>query len=130
MNMLRAAAEWRRAQESLTATWLCQSNGLYANAISSAYFSVMHGAKAGLELRDVTARTHKGVGSMFSLYLVRTGLIESEWGALISHLGNLRIAAEYDVEEAFTEPDGHSAYERAEAFLSRIQPLLGGAVSG
>ena len=130
MNMLRAAAEWRRAQESLTATWLCQSNGLYANAISSAYFSVMHGAKAGLELRDVTARTHKGVGRMFSLYLVRTGLIESEWGALIGQLGNLRIAAEYDVEEAFIEPDGHSAYERAEAFLSRIRPLLGGAVSG
>ena len=130
MNMLRAAAEWRRAQESLTATWLRQSNGLYANAISSAYFSVMHGAKAGLELRDVTARTHKGVGSMFSLYLVRTGLIESEWGALIGQLGNLCIVAEYDVEEAFTEPDGYSAYERAEAFLSRIRPLLGGAVSG
>ena len=124
MNMLRAAAEWRRAQEGLTATRLCQSNGLYANAISSAYFSVMHGAKAGLELRDVTARTHKGVGKMFSLHLVRAGIIESEWGALIGQLYKLRIAADYDIEEVFNEPDARSAYNRAQAFLNRMQPIL------
>ena len=128
MNLLRAAAEWRRAQEGLTATRLCQSNGLYANAISSAYFSVIHGAKAGLELRGVTTRTHKGVGGMFSQHIVRTGLIESEWGALIGQLSNLRITAEYDVEATFNEPDARSAYEHAEAFLNRIRPIITDAI--
>ncbi len=65
---------------------------------------------------------------MFSLHLVKPGIIESEWGALIGQLGELRIAAEYDIEELFTESDGHSAYNRAEAFLNRILPIVADAI--
>jgi uncharacterized protein (UPF0332 family) len=129
MSASRAEAEWRRAQESLTASRLCQRNGLYADAISSAYYAVMHTAKSALELREITADTHKSVNALFGQHIVLAGLVERTWGREIGPLSGLRIVADYDVEVTFTEPDGRSAYERAEAFLNRIRPLLAATIS-
>ena len=128
MSVPKAAAEWRRAQDSLTAAALCQENGLYADAISSAYYAVMHAAKALLELHDVTARTHASVKNLFGQHIVSAGLVEGGWGREIGQLSDLRRVADYNVEAVFTEPDGRSAYERAQAFLNRIRPILADAI--
>lgn len=128
MSVPRAAAEWRRAQDSLAASRLCQENGLYADAISSAYYSVMHAAKASLELRGVTAQTHAGVRNSFGRRIVSAGLVEGRWGREIGLLSDLRLVADYNAQATFTEPDGSSAYERAEAFLDRIRSIITDAI--
>ena len=83
MSIARAAAEWRRALESLDASRICQGNGLYADAISRAYYAVMHAAKALLELRDITAESHEGVRNLFGYNVVISGLVERHWGGEI-----------------------------------------------
>ncbi len=87
MSVDVARAEWRRANECLTAALLCLNNGLNADAISRAYYAVMHAAKAALEIRDVSADSHQGVRNQFGLHIVRPGLVEPAWG---SEIGNLR----------------------------------------
>ena len=120
-----ARAEWRRANESLTAALLCLNNGLNADAISRAYYSVMHTAKAALETRNVSVDSHQGVRNQFGLYLVRPGLVEPNWGSEISRLNLLRLVADYDVKATISESDARDAFDSAEAFVDRMRPLLG-----
>ncbi len=120
-----AQAEWRRANESLTAALLCLNNSLNADAISRAYYSVMHAAKAALEFRDVSADSHQGVKSQFGLYIVRPGLVEPNWGSEIGRLNTLRIVADYNAMATITGSDARDAYNRAEAFVYRMGPLVG-----
>ena len=128
MSIARAAAEWRRALESLDASRLCQENGLYADAISRAYYAVMHAAKALLELQDITAESHEGVRNLFGYNVVISGLVERHWGGEIRELNDLRMTADYNVAVTFTETDGHAAYERSQAFLNRMQPILADSI--
>ena len=103
MSIARAAAEWRRALESLDASRLCQENVLYADAISRAYYAVMHAAKALLELQDITAESHEGVRNLFGYNVVIAGLVERHWGGEIRELSELRMTADYDIEVVYTE---------------------------
>lgn len=119
-----ARAEWRRANESLNAALLCLNYGLNADAISRAYYSVMHTAKAALEILDVSADSHQGVRNQFGLYLVIPGLVEPNWGSEINRLNILRLVADYDVEATITESDARDALDSAEAFVNRMRPLV------
>ena len=128
MSRPRAAAEWRRASQSLLTARLCHIHGLYADSISSAYYAVMHAAKSALEFREVTADTHKNVNALFGQHIVLPGFVERRWGREIGFLSGLRMDADYDVEATFDEPDARSAYNRAEAFLNRVRPILADAI--
>ena len=124
MSTTLAAAEWRRGLESFVAARLCQRNALYADAISRAYYAVIHSAKAALELYDVTVHTHAGVRSLFGRHFIGTGLIEREWSGELGQVGELRTSSEYNALAVFAESDARSACDHAEAFLDRIrQPL-------
>jgi uncharacterized protein (UPF0332 family) len=46
MNRNMVLAEWNRARESLQAAETLTRDGLYADAISRAYYAILHGAKA------------------------------------------------------------------------------------
>ncbi len=124
MSVDVARAEWRRANESLTAALLCLNNRLNADAISRAYYAVIHAAKATLALRDVSADSHRGVRNQFGLYIVRPGLVEPVWGSEIGRLNTLRAVADYDAMATFTESDARESYVSAEAFLNRMRPLV------
>ena len=124
MSEIRAAAEWRRSLQCLAAARLCQGNGLYADAISRAYYAVMHAAKAVLELHNIQVDSHEGVKNLFGYRVVMTRLIEGRWGREIDRLYRWRIRADYTATEVFSESDARSACDRAEAFVSRIRLLL------
>ena len=124
MNRKSAIAEWRRATESMGAARSCQRDGYYADSISRAYYAILHAAKAALHLHDVTAESHSGVRSMFGLHIVKTGLVEPEWGAEIGRSEGRRNASDYDAMLHFDEQDAREASDRAAAFLDRIHPLL------
>ena len=85
----------------------------------------MHAAKAALEIRDVSADSHQGVRNQFGLYIVRPGLVEPAWGSEIGRLNILRVVADYDVMETFTESNARYVLDSAEAFVNRVRPLVG-----
>jgi uncharacterized protein (UPF0332 family) len=65
MNPNMVLAEWHRARESLRAAKTLTRDGLYADAISRAYYAILHSAKAALHVHDIAAESHAAVRRMF-----------------------------------------------------------------
>ena len=124
MSAETAVLEWRRAQASLGAADACRRDGYYADAVSRAYYAVLHAARAALELQGFTTETHRATRIMFGQYVVKTGRVESGWSRVISEMANARADADYKVKLTFDVDDANVAYVRAEAFLNRIHTLL------
>lgn len=124
--------EWRRAQECLGAANLCRENGYYADAISRAYYAIMHAAKAALSFRGVSISsrrsTHMAVLNQFGRHLVEPRYIETTWSDHIRQAHARRTRADYGVFENFEEADAGAAVEQAAAFLNRMQSFLGDAL--
>ena len=119
-----AISEWRRAQESLGAVRHCHDGGFYADAVSQAYYAVLHAAKAALQLHEITATSHGGVKNLFGHNIVEARLVERRWGGEIEPLRVLRTFADYDVTAIFSVSDSRETCERAQAFLNRIRKSL------
>lgn len=83
MNRNMVAAEWSRARDAQRAAETLTRDGLYADAISRAYYAILHAAKAALHVHDIAAERHPAVRRMFGLHLVKPGKIEPN-GRLIS----------------------------------------------
>ncbi len=115
----------RRAGECLGAAEVCKDNGFYADAVSRAYYAIMHGAKAALAMRQVQVTTHRGIMNQFGLHLVRNGLIETRWAEYISNGLFRRTKADYDPAAVFDAADARESCDRAAAFLNRIRTFIG-----
>jgi uncharacterized protein (UPF0332 family) len=124
MNRNMVAAEWSRAREALRAAETLTRERCYADAISRAYYAILHASKAALHVHDVAAESHAAVRRMFGLYLVRSGEIEPEWSAYLVESLDDRLAADYDVESSFSREDAKSECRRSREFLSRIRRYL------
>jgi len=127
MNRTMIVAEWNRAREALRAAETLIRDGLYADAISRAYYAILHAAKAALHVHDIVAESHPAVRRMFGLHLVKAGEIETEWSAYLTESLDDRLAADYDVEISFHDKrPGASAGElrnslsESSAICSRI----------
>jgi uncharacterized protein (UPF0332 family) len=99
-------------------------DGLYADAISRAYYAILHAAKAALHVHDIVAESHPAVRRMFGLHLVKAGEIETEWSAYLTESLDDRLAADYDVEISFSRQEARSECRRTEEFLKRIKRYL------
>ena len=125
MNRNMVVAEWNRARESLRAAETLTRDGLYADAISRAYYAILHAAKTALHVHDIVAESHPAVRRMFGLHLVKAGEIETEWSAYLTESLDDRLAADYDVEISFfSRQEARSECRRTEEFLKRIKRYL------
>jgi uncharacterized protein (UPF0332 family) len=61
---------------------------------------------------------------LFGLHLIRTGLLEAEWGGALGESADSRVAADYDVQAEFSDADARDEVERAGAFVVRIRAFL------
>lgn len=116
--------EWNRARESLRAVETLTRERCYADAISRAYYAILHAAKAALHVHDIAAESHPAVRRMFGLHLVRSGELEPEWSAYLVESLDDRLAADYDVEIAFSEEDARGECRRSRQFLERLKRYL------
>ena len=118
------AREWRRAGDCLQAATVCLEHGLYADAISRAYYSIMHAAKAALLIHGVQVSSHEGLRNRFGLTLIRNGLVEVEWAYHVRRGFVDRIRADYQALAGITQSDADSACVRSRAFLERMRTLF------
>lgn len=61
MNRSLVLAEWRLACLALRAARLLAQNRIYPDAVSRAYYAVLHAAKAALQTKDISADSHAAV---------------------------------------------------------------------
>ena len=124
MNRNLVLAEWLRAYASLQAAENLTRDGLYADAISRAYYAILHAAKAGLHVHDVAAESHAAVRRMFGLHLIKSEEIEPNWSAYLTASLDDRLAADYDVETEFSRKEATTECVRAREFFKRIKQYL------
>jgi len=96
----------------------------YRSAISRAYFTCYHAARACLEKRGIilTGRDpHSGTSSLFGLYLVVPGLLPRWMGRSLSDLIKQRIEADYQPTATITENMTKTTVVQAERFLQEVQ---------
>ena len=125
MSSAAAVSEWWRALNCLGAARSCYRDGYFADAISRAYYTVLHAAKASIEAMDIDApRTHHGVSNLFGQHIVLPGLVERTLGANIRRLYSLRNRADYDTDAQFSADDAQAAISAAQSFLVPVRALL------
>ena len=124
MKHRMVSAEWRRAVESLGAAVTLLRENYETDAVSRAYYAIMHASKAALLVHDVETKSHAGTKRMFGFHLVRTGEIEPEWSDCLAEGLDERLVADYDVHVRFSAEEAEQECERARLFLRRIRKYL------
>jgi len=119
-----ARKELERASEALASAQLLLQGGLHVDALSRAYYAVLHAAKAALLTKGIAADSHDAVKRLFGLHLVKTGDIPSAYGIILRKEQDDRLLADYDV--AF-EPEKERVELRcaeAKDFIETIYTFL------
>lgn len=124
MNPKNVRAEFVRAQKSLQAAKILQADGLFEDAISRAYYAVMHAAKAALLVHDKVSESHAAIRRHFGSVLVRSGRIEKEWATILAREQDRRVAADYDATLSIDADASLPLVEDADRFVQRIQRYL------
>ena len=124
MKRRMVVGEWRRAVESLGAAEATLRESYDTDAVSRAYYAIMHASKAALFTHNVETKSHAGTKRMFGLHLIRAGEIEPEWSECLAEGLDDRMVADYDVHIRFSAKEAEQECERARIFLGRIRKYL------
>lgn len=124
MREIQVQAEWRRSLKAQGAAELLLEADFYEDAVSRAYYAVLHAAKAALLARDIVTESHTAVRRLFGKELVQQGLLEKEWAMILAHEQDERASADYDVELTFSREVAAQRVEKSRRFLERIRSFL------
>lgn len=124
MNLKNVHAEFARARKALQAAKLLQADSLFEDAVSRAYYAVMHAAKAALLVHDQIAESHAAVRRLFGSVLVQPGRIEKEWASILAREQDRRIAADYNASLSIDEESALQLVADADRFIERIRKYL------
>lgn len=116
--------EVSRAKKALQAAKNLLEDGLYEDAISRAYYAILHSAKAALLTKDISVSSHKAALTMFAQNLIKSNLIEKEYGVILREEKEDREIGDYDVLEEFSYERALQRVEDAEKFLWRIDKFI------
>ena len=94
MNREAVIGEWRRSKESLGAADTLACSGYASDAVSRAYYAIMHAARAALFVHGVATTSHAATRRMFGTQLVGRGEIESAWASELAEGLDERLAAD------------------------------------
>ena len=100
-------------------------NGDADGACNRAYYAMFDAARAallasGAPVEAEIVKTHNGLISAFSLYLVKTGRVPVELGKALNRAEELRLAADYKGDPVENE-DAAWAVCQAETFVRAMQ---------
>lgn len=114
-----------RAQEDLLTARDDLERDHWRGAANRAYYTIFHTASAALLWLDVERARHSGVQAAFGEYLVKPGIVGSEFGAIYSRARKLREEQDYDLDAMpLTREDAEPVVEAAERFLERVKRFL------
>ena len=108
------------AEECLEEAKNLLSNGFYRGAVSRAYYSMYHAAKALLLTKNVTPKKHTGVLRMLGLEFVNKGYLEEIYAEAYKYAFDIRQKADYGVEFKIEKEVTEEDVKNAEIFLQRI----------
>ena len=113
-----------RATTTLRAAQLLLREGYHDDAVSRAYYVILHSAKAALLVNDIAAESHASVRRLFGKHLILSNAIEPEWSKYLGGSLDDRLAADYDTGTSFTSDEAERQCRSATEFVGRIRRYL------
>lgn len=99
-------------------------SGFYDDAIGRAYYAMYFAVKAMLLRKNIAVKTHRGLISAFGSAYVQTGIVEAEFGRMLSIAEELREEIDYSVVRTITREEARAVIDDAEHFLARMKVVL------
>ena len=124
MNAEMAKRHWKWATNALNAANRDAVSRDPQNAVSRAYYAMLHAANAALAMKSLHAKTHKGTQTLFNKHLVRPGEVDKQRGRDLASGQERRTSADYDVAKDVSEDEAHDQCTRATTFLTEIRTHL------
>lgn len=118
------ALERERWEAAMRAARLLHEGGEYADAVSRAYYAMLHAARAVLLTKGLETKTHHGVSHQLNLHFVRAGTFPPTEARLLTRLQGEREAADYDRTAVFTADSSSGALREAEVFCTVCAEFL------
>ncbi len=118
------AAEVARGAEALAAADALLGLGLFADAVSRAYYAAYHHACALLLSVGEEPKTHGGVHRLVQRDFVRTKKLAAEDGHLLTRLQTHRNSADYSAEYVFTRETATEEVTAARRFVNACAAVL------
>ena len=112
-----------RAHVRLESAELLLNAGKYDDSISRSYYAVFLAAKAILLLLGEEPKTRGGLMNIFGLKVVRKGLVNSEYGKILSSLFEAHQNSDYQVFTWFDKSDAEKYFEMARQFVKKMEEL-------
>ena len=123
-NDLVAQRHWKWGTNALTAANRDIANRDPQNAVSRAYYAMMHAANAALAMKGLQSRSHKQTQTLFNMHLVQPGEVDKQRGRDLASGQRKRSRADYDVSTDVSQREGQEQCKRATTFLSEIRTHL------
>lgn len=102
---------------------MCSQN-LWDLASNRYYYACFHIVQ-GLFIADgISAHTHAGIITQFSMNYVKTGKIESTYGSFLSRLLQLRQKADYNCAYDVTEDEVRDIIALSHRFVETVKGLI------
>ena len=94
----RALISYRlqRAEDTLDEAKIMSDASHYNAAINRLYYACYYAVIAALLSKALTATTHAGVKTMFSLHFIVSGVLPNHYGKTFSRLFEMRHSSDYD----------------------------------
>ena len=124
MNREIVLREWVRATTTLRAAQLLLRERYHDDAVSRAYYVILHAAKAALLVHDIAAESHASVRRLFGKHLILSGGVEPEWSKYLGGSLDDRLAADYDIGTSFSSDEAERQCQSATEFVERIRRYL------
>ena len=116
--------EMKKAERSLRAAKKLIEEKLTDDAVSRAYYAVFHSARTALKTKGIDTKTHQGLITQFALHLVKSGLLETEYGDILRQQKEDRETGDYEPFVSFSLEETEKRVKDAEQFVRRIQKFL------
>ena len=129
-SLLLGRKELARAGKSLRAAEMLLEHGLYEDAVSRAYYAVLHASKAALASLDIFPGTHQSVRRLFGLHLVKAQIVEREYATILTAEQEDRELSDYDITIAIGKERASQRVNDAQRFVSRIEDYFSKIDSG
>lgn len=112
-----------KARSKLESARILHKSRKYDDAVSRAYYSMFHAAKAVLELSGIETRTHAGLIKEFGLEFVNRGYVDKVLGRALATAQEDRAYADYGIDVEITREDSEAVIRDAEKFVEAIEKL-------
>lgn len=117
-------AELLRAHKSLEAAQSLLQHNFLEDALSRAYYAILHAARAALLAEGVDVSSHRAVRRLFGLHLVKPGKLAMRFAKILAEEQDDRMLADYDAWFHPEQDRVESRITEAGEFLNAVRTFL------